>query len=707
MHQRGVLFSTTLVLVALVLVAPFALVGGYYAWDCYESGALLDFESSNLYMYLPSVLDVATAMFDRPENFWLGSASSMVRNQYCGTSLEQWNSPSDWTYRIYSTDPETGVTTKGGTIRSEQSMVANQDQVQGYESHYFVGDSNRAWAVDRNRPGHAFEKTDSGYVECSSNLSDGKSIPAFYETPDYNYAFVLDGHLTIVVETSYARLEVFQLGEKTWDRLGTVNLPDTTRSWQRPDGGILFEALAETVAMPKSSTGIVGLSVSIPAFTAAPVASNAIQTISFTANPTNATVFSFNTNIETHPQKGKLRILTRDSVCHLFWELPNGLLYRQGLDLQPVAPPSEESDSSQKKPDRVASAIEPKNVVAETSDWFLIDKLARSSVDSLLTISGTTATTVVLPPYAQHESHWSPMFVDNQPTVVMTQQDAKLPGTTHAKAYRFDSGKWTEFASTKLPYSASAGAVGTRDDGSVSYLTTSTPLGRNQVLAIEPTGFRLTQVDQYIGLWGLDGYLGIAVVLWLSLLVGAVLGTVATALMCRDRAQYEFGIQSVQLASVFERGLARTIDMALLTGLSTAISLKLISLSRLDWRTALEALSIQDVAHPAYQLGGKLVLATIAAAACLMLAFTLVQGVYGITPGKWICGLKTMRATLKPCGFARSLLREVLLCIDSLNLLCWTPGILFIAHTRFRQRMGDLVADTVVVRTRSIGSSVN
>jgi uncharacterized RDD family membrane protein YckC len=74
----------------------------------------------------------------------------------------------------------------------------------------------------------------------------------------------------------------------------------------------------------------------------------------------------------------------------------------------------------------------------------------------------------------------------------------------------------------------------------------------------------------------------------------------------------------------------------------------------------------------------------------------------GATPGKWLCGIRTLQTTLQPCGFARSLARELLLCVDNVNFVAWTPGILCIALTDCRQRIGDLVADTLVVEVRSL-----
>ena len=85
-------------------------------------------------------------------------------------------------------------------------------------------------------------------------------------------------------------------------------------------------------------------------------------------------------------------------------------------------------------------------------------------------------------------------------------------------------------------------------------------------------------------------------------------------------------------------------------------------------------------------------------AGILIMAVQIVwQAQTGQTLGKWICGVRVLRSTLRPCGLARSLLREILLVVDGVLMLCWVPGVISIVVTRQWQRIGDLLADTVVV----------
>jgi uncharacterized RDD family membrane protein YckC len=86
------------------------------------------------------------------------------------------------------------------------------------------------------------------------------------------------------------------------------------------------------------------------------------------------------------------------------------------------------------------------------------------------------------------------------------------------------------------------------------------------------------------------------------------------------------------------------------------------------------------------------------AAALLIIAQVAWQGRAGQTLGKWLWGIKVVRTTLRPCGLARSLLREIFVVLDSLVLLSWLPGAISILVSGQSQRIGDRLADTVVIR---------
>jgi uncharacterized RDD family membrane protein YckC len=222
------------------------------------------------------------------------------------------------------------------------------------------------------------------------------------------------------------------------------------------------------------------------------------------------------------------------------------------------------------------------------------------------------------------------------------------------------------------------------------------------VIAIEPSGFHETEIKYSLEPNGKIGYVVVVVALALSLIAGIILASVATLLMWRDKGLYEFGHQTVELASIGERGCARLIDVALILLATLAVAGGLVFLLKLDWRTAAEALSIKVFDHPALIMVQQIAFSSLATLILGWLSLVVMQGRFTLSPGKWICGLRVVRTTLRPCGFSRSLMRELLFFFDDLYLISWAPGILCIAFSECRQRLGDHMADTIVVRRRSL-----
>ncbi len=179
---------------------------------------------------------------------------------------------------------------------------------------------------------------------------------------------------------------------------------------------------------------------------------------------------------------------------------------------------------------------------------------------------------------------------------------------------------------------------------------------------------------------------------WLSryVLAAAVLALGASWLMRKYRSpQYVYGHRHATHASILRRGVARMIDTVMLVypaylGFTRALSL--------DSRTlAATSERVSDAIVLA-------VLATFGIWSLSIFAVSVIEGCWGVTPGKWLCGIRTLRTTLRPCGVVRALARELLVYLDSVFLLAWQPGMILIGLTKHWQRLGDLAADTVVVR---------
>jgi uncharacterized RDD family membrane protein YckC len=83
-----------------------------------------------------------------------------------------------------------------------------------------------------------------------------------------------------------------------------------------------------------------------------------------------------------------------------------------------------------------------------------------------------------------------------------------------------------------------------------------------------------------------------------------------------------------------------------------------------------------------------------------LVVFSFLEGRWGVTPGKWLVGIRVVGIDLSPCGFGRGLIRNALKFID--GFFNYMVGILIVALTENWQRVGDLAARTVVVMSGEI-----
>lgn len=182
-------------------------------------------------------------------------------------------------------------------------------------------------------------------------------------------------------------------------------------------------------------------------------------------------------------------------------------------------------------------------------------------------------------------------------------------------------------------------------------------------------------------------------ILWRTLIVwfAGTLVLILAAVRMKKESDYSFGHETVRLASVVRRSLARSVDLVLLFGPLVVHALWLL------WNTSFERLvnGLED------QSGlSPLIPATLWLAGA-WLALVISNWVCGATPGKWLFGLRVVRTSLRRCGIFASLARELLFWIDTSQLLSAIPGIVCMMGTQNRQRIGDLIAGTLVIDTRS------
>jgi uncharacterized RDD family membrane protein YckC len=89
----------------------------------------------------------------------------------------------------------------------------------------------------------------------------------------------------------------------------------------------------------------------------------------------------------------------------------------------------------------------------------------------------------------------------------------------------------------------------------------------------------------------------------------------------------------------------------------------------------------------------------IAFLAIMFLYLVILEGLTGVTLGKWIVGIRVERVDGGKPGLLRGLLRNVLRIVDGLPALC-ILGIVLISTSAEKARFGDRIAKTRVIRAR-------
>jgi uncharacterized RDD family membrane protein YckC len=169
----------------------------------------------------------------------------------------------------------------------------------------------------------------------------------------------------------------------------------------------------------------------------------------------------------------------------------------------------------------------------------------------------------------------------------------------------------------------------------------------------------------------------------LSVLIPLGFALVLSRLMKRHRTSDH---QGEELASLFSRAMAGLLDYLLAFAPAVPAVLSFVAAFGEEGPDA--------AAMPELMLalaGGM------AGSLLVMFGFAVMEGLSGVTPGKWVAGIRVVGADdLRPCGVGRAVVRKLLLVAD--GFFNGMVGLLVAAFNEKRQRVGDLVAKTVVVK---------
>jgi len=178
-----------------------------------------------------------------------------------------------------------------------------------------------------------------------------------------------------------------------------------------------------------------------------------------------------------------------------------------------------------------------------------------------------------------------------------------------------------------------------------------------------------------------------------TLLMPLILAFVLSPMMRKHRVcQYESATSRMPFASLGRRALAQIVD-AVLIGLPAIAAWLLMMRVVFDFERMFTRQGLTGMLA-----GFGLIAVAFAWAIMCFFVFSFLEGKYGRTPGKWITGIKVLGSDLKPCGFGRALVRNLLKFVD--GFFNFMVGVMVVALTENWQRVGDMAARTVVVDVR-------
>jgi uncharacterized RDD family membrane protein YckC len=176
----------------------------------------------------------------------------------------------------------------------------------------------------------------------------------------------------------------------------------------------------------------------------------------------------------------------------------------------------------------------------------------------------------------------------------------------------------------------------------------------------------------------------------LPLLLSLALAILLTGQMRRHRVpDYVLGGSRRSFATLWQRALAQLVDAVPLVA---GFLLPMLWMWRM-FSDPEEFLEERGFASMFWFFG--LFAAAFVSALLVLVAYSYFEGRFGKTPGKWLLGIRVLGTDLRPCGFGRALLRNLLTVVD--GFLNFLVGVLLVALTENWQRLGDLAARTVVL----------
>jgi uncharacterized RDD family membrane protein YckC len=276
--------------------------------------------------------------------------------------------------------------------------------------------------------------------------------------------------------------------------------------------------------------------------------------------------------------------------------------------------------------------------------------------------------------------HWYAFERDGNPAVASS-------GSEGFQIVQLDGQRWTPVASasTGASFAEEVAAFQLRPGGPIALVSSGFP-GSLKVHTWDGTRF----VDEKkIGSFS-PFPRGMMLIMWLphlgSMLLSLVLAVILSSLMRVHRVTvYVHEGTEVLHASLTRRALSQFVDALIMSGPGVVLFYRMFGDFERMFSGPLGPFSFFGMMAGSF-----------AWVFAMLLAFSLTEGLWGVTPGKWVTGIRVIGTDLAPCGFGRALIRNILKLVD--GFFNFLVGILMVAYTPDWQRLGDLAARTIVIR---------
>jgi uncharacterized RDD family membrane protein YckC len=289
-------------------------------------------------------------------------------------------------------------------------------------------------------------------------------------------------------------------------------------------------------------------------------------------------------------------------------------------------------------------------------------------------------------PISEVKKHWFAILMDGELTVFL-QQAGEFP--SNVVGLRLQGETWKSFFSYDAGMTTEMGIYPLGQPGKFAILRQSFP-GSLRLVQVE--GGKVLKEIRHGSGFPFPRFFGVMMLGFYgpTLLFPLVLAVVLSRLMKKYRiCEHRAGSLTMPFASILRRALSQIIDFFVLG--TPAIAGVLLLFPIFDMEKMFSS-------GPVHLAGFGLMFGEIFWGVCCLLAYSFLEGRWGVTPGKWAVGIRVLGTDLRPCGFGRALVRNLLKFID--GFFNFMVGILLAALSENWQRVGDMAARTVVVRVR-------